>query len=252
MRPVCSRAIRIACSMASAPPLVKNTLSRSPGVWLAISRAASDLAALACCGATVQRYAACSWMAETIRGCWWPMLVKTSWEVKSSSRWPSWSQTWEPSALVITIGFSDPWADQEWKTCLRSSSRTRSGVSSTSSEDLLFSDILREPQLQATLRTVGGVDPPGGDDLATGEEVDTLGAVGVGVPEQRALPASEGVVGDGHRHRHVDADHAHVDVGLEAPRGPAVVGEHGRAVAVGVGVHESHGLVVGVDAYDGQ
>ena len=82
--PVCSRAIRIACSLASAPPLVKNTLSRSPGVWLAISRAASERAALACCGATVHRYAACSWIADTIRGCWWPRLVKTSWEVKSS------------------------------------------------------------------------------------------------------------------------------------------------------------------------
>ncbi|CAM5707845.1 hypothetical protein SHIRM173S_08335 [Streptomyces hirsutus] len=31
-RPVCSRAIRTACSTASAPPLVKKTLSRSPGV----------------------------------------------------------------------------------------------------------------------------------------------------------------------------------------------------------------------------
>ena len=123
-------------------------------MWLAISRAASERAALACCGATVHRYAACSWIADTMRGCWWPRLVNTSCEVKSSSRWPSWSHTCEPSALVMTIGSKEPWADQEWKTCLRSSSLTRSGVSSTSSDTLLFSDILREPQLEAALRAV--------------------------------------------------------------------------------------------------
>ena len=96
-------------------------------MWLAISRAASERAALACCGATVHRYAACSWIADTMRGCWWPMLVNTSWEVKSSSRCPSWSHTWEPSALVTTIGSKEAWADQEWKTCLRSSSRDAVG-----------------------------------------------------------------------------------------------------------------------------
>ena len=59
----------------------------------AISRAASERAALTCDGAIVHSVAACSWIAVTMRGCWWPRLVKTSCEVKSSSRLPSPSQT---------------------------------------------------------------------------------------------------------------------------------------------------------------
>ena len=52
-RPVCSRAIRIAFSLASAPPLVKNTWFRSPGASSAISRAASLRASLANAGGIV-------------------------------------------------------------------------------------------------------------------------------------------------------------------------------------------------------
>ena len=40
----------------------------------------------------------------------------------SSRAFPASSQTVEPSALVITIGSREPCADQEWKTCRRSSS----------------------------------------------------------------------------------------------------------------------------------
>jgi hypothetical protein len=75
--------MRTACSLASAPPLVKKTWSRSPGVCDAISRAASERAPLAYAGATVQRLSACSLIAATMRGCWWPRLVKTSCELKS-------------------------------------------------------------------------------------------------------------------------------------------------------------------------
>ena len=67
---MCSRAIRTACSTASAPPLVKKILSRSPGVRSAISRAASDRASTAKAGAKVVILAACSWIAATIFGCW--------------------------------------------------------------------------------------------------------------------------------------------------------------------------------------
>jgi hypothetical protein len=54
------------------------------------------------------------------------------------------------------------------------------------------------------------------------------------VAEDRGLPAAEGVIGDRHRDRHVDADHADLDVVGEGARGVAVAGEEGRAIAVGV------------------
>ena len=73
----------MAFSVASAPPLVKNTMSRSPGASSAISRAASLRAALAWIGATVHSRSACSLMAATSFGCWWPMLTLTSWLEKS-------------------------------------------------------------------------------------------------------------------------------------------------------------------------
>ena len=75
--------MRMAFSVASAPPLVKNTMSRSPGASSAISRAASLRASLAWIGATVHSLSACSLMAATSLGCWWPMLTLTSWLEKS-------------------------------------------------------------------------------------------------------------------------------------------------------------------------
>ena len=77
-RPVCSRAIRIAFSFASAPPLVKNTFSIPAGASAASRLAASLLASLAYCGAMVVSFAACAAMAAVTFGCWWPMLVFTS------------------------------------------------------------------------------------------------------------------------------------------------------------------------------
>src|SRR6185503_715603 len=62
----------------------------------------------------------------------------------------------------------------------------------------------REPEVD---RARGRVGPPGGHDLAPCVEVHAFGPVHVGVAEQRALPAAEGVVGDGHRDRHVHAYH---------------------------------------------
>ena len=50
------------------------------------------------------------------------MLVKTSWEEKSRYSAPWSSQTDDPCAFVTTIGLICAWADQEWKTCFRSSS----------------------------------------------------------------------------------------------------------------------------------
>jgi len=85
---VCRRAIRIAFSFASAPPLVKKTVLRSPGAISAMSRAASLRASLAKAGEIVQSFAACSWIAATSLGCWYPMLTFTSCEEKSRYRLP--------------------------------------------------------------------------------------------------------------------------------------------------------------------
>ena len=75
--------MRTAFSIASAPPLVKNTISRSPGASSVIRRAASDRSALANVGATVHSRPAASWMAATSLGCWWPMFMFTSCDEKS-------------------------------------------------------------------------------------------------------------------------------------------------------------------------
>src|SRR5215213_9584694 len=88
------------------------------------------------------------------------------------------------------------------------------------------------------------IRPPGRDHLAAGVEVDALRAVHVGIAEEAGLPAAEAVVAHRHRDRHVDADHADVDVPLELAGGAAVAGEDGGAVAVRVGVDQRHALVV--------
>ncbi len=54
-----------------------------------ISRAASLRAALAWTGAIVHSWSACSLIAATSLGCWWPMLTLTSWLEKSRKRVPS-------------------------------------------------------------------------------------------------------------------------------------------------------------------
>jgi hypothetical protein len=82
-RPVCRRARRTAFSVASAPPLVKNTLSRSPGARSASMRASSLRAALAWPGAIMHSTSACALMAATTRGCWWPMFMFTICDEKS-------------------------------------------------------------------------------------------------------------------------------------------------------------------------
>ncbi len=53
----------------------------------------------------------------------------------------------------------------------------------------------------------------------------------VEVAEARRLPAAESVVGDRHRDRHVDADHADLHPGGKVARSVAVAGEYRDAVA---------------------
>ena len=100
--------------------------------------------------------------------------------------------------------------------------------------------------LEAHRRGVGaGLGGPADrDGLRAGVEVHALGAVDVGVAQQRFLPAAERVVGHRGGDGHVDAHHAGLDVQLEAPSVAAVIGEDGRAVAELAGVDQLDGLRV--------
>ncbi len=95
-------------------------MSRSPGASSQIRRAASLRMSFANEGAIVHSRPACSWIAATSFGCWWPMFTFTSWLAKSSQRLPLSSHITEPRAPAMTVGWISPWADQEWKTCWRS------------------------------------------------------------------------------------------------------------------------------------
>ena len=71
----------------------------------------------------------------------------------------------------------------------------------------------------------------------------------VEVAEARALPAAEGVVGEWHRNREIDADHADVHALGEIARGVAVAGEDGDAVAVFMVGGQAHRLLVILGAH---
>src|SRR3954453_18624770 len=66
--------------------------------------------------------------------------------------------------------------------------------------------------------------PARGDGLGLGVEADRIRTVLVEIAEDGLLPAAEGVVGDRHRDRHVDADHTDLDLGGEVARGIAIAG----------------------------
>src|SRR5437660_2866664 len=73
--------------------------------------------------------------------------------------------------------------------------------------------------------------PARGDRLGLGVEADRIRTMLIEVAEAGLLPAAEGVVRDRHRDRHVDADHADVDLGGEVAGGIAVAGEDRNTVA---------------------
>ena len=83
------RANLIAFSIASAPPRVKKTLSRSPGrisASLAPSRARGSVAKA---GWTYWSLGAWAAMASITRRSPWPMFTDMSWLLKSMIRLPS-------------------------------------------------------------------------------------------------------------------------------------------------------------------
>src|SRR5439155_488328 len=67
-------------------------------------------------GPIVQSFSACSLIAATILGCWWPIETLTSCDAKSRYRFPSKSQKWRPSAPATGMGCSAFCTDHEWRT----------------------------------------------------------------------------------------------------------------------------------------
>src|ERR1700760_2350421 len=74
--------------------------------------------------------------------------------------------------------------------------------------------------------------PARGHRLGLGVEADRIRTMLVEIAEAGLLPATEGVIGDRHRDRHVDADHADIDLCRKVARGVAVAGEDRNAVAI--------------------
>src|ERR1700753_297389 len=87
----------------------------------------------------------------------------------------------------------------------------------------------RHRELRAFLDAGG---PARGHRLGLGVKADRIRTVLVEIAEAGLLPAAEGVIGDRHRDRHVDTDHADIDLGGEVARGVAVAGEDRDAIAV--------------------
>src|SRR5208282_5334532 len=92
--------------------------------------------------------------------------------------------------------------------------------------------------------------PAGGHGLGAGVEADRIRPMLVEIAEPRALPAAESVIGDRHRDRHVDADHADLDLAGEVARRVAVAGEDRDAVAVFMVVAEAERFRIVVRADD--
>src|SRR6201993_4395767 len=74
--------------------------------------------------------------------------------------------------------------------------------------------------------------PARGHRLGLGVEADRIRAVLVEIAEARFLPDAEGVIGDRHRDRHVDADHADIHARRKVTCRVTVAGEDRYAIAV--------------------
>ena len=98
---------------------------------------------------------------------------------------------YDPEAEAIGSGSILAWADQEWKTCERSSARTRASLKEVDGPVGTWGDVVwvkAEVLSRAGKAEVDGrrrgVGPAGCDDLAPRVEAHALGAVHVGVAEQ--------------------------------------------------------------------
>ena len=96
--------MRIAFSLASAPPFVKKKCSMSPGAIAASFTPSRARASVAMNGFAYASVAACSWIARMTAGCPCPMLLHINWLLKSRYRLPSGVQKYTPSARATGIG----------------------------------------------------------------------------------------------------------------------------------------------------
>src|SRR5690625_6745182 len=99
---------------------------------------------------------------------------------------------------------------------------------------------------------VFGLEPTRGNGLGLSPEGDGLLAVGAQVTQLGSPRAGKAEVGHRYRNRYVDADLAHIDIGLETARHPARVSKDRRAVAIGVGIDQVDCLVQRIDSYHTQ
>lgn len=116
VRPVTVRAMRSACSLDSAPPLVNITRAKCSRPARATRRAASrDLGSVAKAGDMKQKRRACSAIASAMRGWPWPRLAQTISEDMSAIRRPVSSHSQIPSARVM-VCTGPPETDQDCST----------------------------------------------------------------------------------------------------------------------------------------
>ena len=95
-------------------------------------------------------------------------------------------------------------------------------------------------------------EPAGHQHLLFGVEVDGVFAMGVEISEEGVLPAGEGEEGHWRGDSDVDSHHADFNPALVVARGLAILREdRGRVAELGT-VHESDGVLQGVDADDGE
>src|SRR3979490_120752 len=134
--------------------------------------------------------------------------------------------------------------------CFSSSQRSACGAIFSAANSLAISRTATWSSLRANCMSAPGCDalvhrryrelrafldagrPARSDGLGLGVEADRIRTMLVEVAEARLLPAAEGVIRNRHRDRHVDADHADIDLGGEIACGVAVAGEDRNAVAV--------------------
>src|SRR5699024_3641852 len=86
------------------------------------------------------------------------------------------------------------------------------------------------------------IRPTAGDRLGLGVEAEGVWSMLVQVTETRGLPTAEGVVSNWHWDRHVDANHADVDLGCKIPCRSIVRRKDCHSVAVLVFGRKLHGF----------
>src|SRR6201988_4455366 len=108
---------------------------------------------------------------------------------------------------------------------------SRTAIWSSLRANCIFAGLVhrRDRELRALLHAGR---PARGDGFCLGVEADRIRTMLVEVAKSRLLPATEGVIRNRHRDRHVDADHADIDARREVARRVAIAGEDRDTIAV--------------------